>query len=106
MDQFDGLRSSGYLARAHDPPPSNTVIWRGWSRLMDIKFGAMLSNLTCGQSEGTPDAYRDSLASRMKEQRLESFNIAIIRRLQEKFTSQPQAHHMRIPVMLSNKAAL
>ena len=24
----------GYLARAHDPPPGNTVMWRGWSRLM------------------------------------------------------------------------
>jgi hypothetical protein len=35
----------GYLARAHDPPPGNIVIWRGWSRLVDIKMGA---NLNCG----------------------------------------------------------
>jgi len=35
----------GYLARAHDPPPGNIVIWRGWSRLADIKIGA---SLTCG----------------------------------------------------------
>ena len=33
-------RLGGYLARAHDPPPGNIVIWRGWSRLMDIKIGA------------------------------------------------------------------
>lgn len=35
----------GYLARAHDPPPGNLVMWRGWSRLIDIKIGA---NLSCG----------------------------------------------------------
>jgi hypothetical protein len=35
----------GYLARAHDPPPGNIVMWRGWSRLIDIKIGA---SLTCG----------------------------------------------------------
>lgn len=32
----------GYLARKHDPPPGNTVIWRGWTRLMDIMLGATL----------------------------------------------------------------
>ena len=32
----------GYLARASDPPPGNTVMWRGLSRLTDIKLGAML----------------------------------------------------------------
>ena len=32
----------GYLARAHDRPPGNTVMWRGWSRLMDIMLGADL----------------------------------------------------------------
>lgn len=32
----------GYLARAHDPPPGNIVMWRGWSRLIDIKIGASL----------------------------------------------------------------
>ena len=29
----------GYLARAHDPPPGNTVMWRGLSRLSDIRIG-------------------------------------------------------------------
>ena len=32
-------RLGGYLARAHDPPPGNTVIWRGMSRLADIELG-------------------------------------------------------------------
>jgi hypothetical protein len=32
----------GYLARAHDPPPGNTVIWRGLSRLTDIELGIMI----------------------------------------------------------------
>lgn len=35
-------RLGGYLARAHDPPPGNTVIWRGMSRLTDIEFGFLL----------------------------------------------------------------
>jgi hypothetical protein len=26
----------GYLARTRDPPPGNTVIWRGLQRLHDI----------------------------------------------------------------------
>lgn len=26
----------GYLARAQDPQPGNTVVWRGMSRLTDI----------------------------------------------------------------------
>ena len=34
-------RLGGYLARANDPPPGNTVIWRGLSRLTDIELGAM-----------------------------------------------------------------
>jgi hypothetical protein len=29
----------GYLARASDPPPGNTVIWHGLRRLIDIQFG-------------------------------------------------------------------
>ena len=33
-------RLGGYLARASDPPPGNTVMWRGLSRLTDIKLGA------------------------------------------------------------------
>jgi hypothetical protein len=30
----------GYLARANDPPPGKTVMWRGLSRLTDIALGA------------------------------------------------------------------
>ena len=32
----------GYLARASDPPPGATVMWRGLSRLTDIALGVML----------------------------------------------------------------
>ena len=32
-------RLAGYLNRASDPPPGNTVIWRGMSRLIDIEIG-------------------------------------------------------------------
>lgn len=32
-------RLGGYLARASDPPPGNTVMWRGLSRLTDIELG-------------------------------------------------------------------
>lgn len=35
-------RLGGYLARAHDPPPGNTVVWRGMSRLTDIELGIMI----------------------------------------------------------------
>ena len=35
-------RLGGYLARAHDPPPGNTVIWRGMLRLIDIELGIMI----------------------------------------------------------------
>src|SRR3954471_12522965 len=35
-------------ARASDPPPGNTVMWRGWSRLMDIKLGAAIAGAACG----------------------------------------------------------
>lgn len=42
-------RLGGYLARAHDRPPGNTVIWRGLSRLTDIELGIMIGvQLTCG----------------------------------------------------------
>ena len=37
-------RLGGYLARSHDPPPGNMIMWRGWSRLMDIQFGAELAS--------------------------------------------------------------
>ncbi len=29
----------GYLARAHDPPPGNIVMWRGMARLSEIQIG-------------------------------------------------------------------
>jgi hypothetical protein len=32
----------GYLARTHDPPPGNKVVWRGLSRLTDIALGAIV----------------------------------------------------------------
>jgi len=35
-------RLGGYLARKHDGPPGNLVMWRGLSRLVDIKLGATL----------------------------------------------------------------
>jgi hypothetical protein len=42
-------RLGGYLARASDPPPGNTVIWRGLSRLTDIGIGVEIqSNGKCG----------------------------------------------------------
>jgi Transposase DNA-binding/Transposase Tn5 dimerisation domain len=33
-------RLGGYLARGSDPPPGNIVMWRGLSRLHDIRLGA------------------------------------------------------------------
>lgn len=39
-------RLGGYLARRSDPPPGNTVVWRGLRRLVDIQIGAELA--TCG----------------------------------------------------------
>lgn len=35
-------RLGGYLDRAHDPPPGNTVVWRGMARLTDIAIGFQL----------------------------------------------------------------
>jgi hypothetical protein len=37
-------RLGGYLARGNDPPPGNTVMWRGLSRLTDIQLGVSLAN--------------------------------------------------------------
>ena len=37
-------RLGGYLARSRDPPPGNTVMWRGLSRLSDIALGARLAD--------------------------------------------------------------
>jgi hypothetical protein len=36
-------RLGGYLARASDPPPGNTVMWRGVCRLTDIHLGFLLA---------------------------------------------------------------
>ena len=38
----------GYLARTKDPPPGNTVMWRGLSRLTDINLGFMLARASDG----------------------------------------------------------
>src|SRR5476651_2017173 len=38
-------RLGGYLARAADPPPGNMVVWRGLSRLTDIKLGAEIAGV-------------------------------------------------------------
>ena len=35
-------RLGGFLVRAKDPPPGNTVMWRGLSRLNDITLSATL----------------------------------------------------------------
>jgi hypothetical protein len=37
-------RLGGYVNRAGDPPPGNTVIWRGLSRLTDIEIGYLLGS--------------------------------------------------------------
>src|SRR5258708_6028620 len=53
-------RLGGYLARAHDPPPGNTVIWRGLSRLTDIELGIMIGVQLVGNLQpvdSQPDAY-------------------------------------------------
>jgi hypothetical protein len=39
----------GYLARSHDPPPGNTVIWRGLSRLTEIELGFELALESVGK---------------------------------------------------------
>ncbi len=36
-------RLGGYLDRTRDPPPGNTVLWRGMARLTDIHFGFSLA---------------------------------------------------------------
>jgi hypothetical protein len=35
-------RLGGYLARRGDPPPGNQIVWRGWSRLTDLRLGAAI----------------------------------------------------------------
>lgn len=40
-------RLGGYLARTHDPPPGNLVIWRGMRRLGDLLLGMQMAK-SCG----------------------------------------------------------
>ncbi|MFS1523339.1 hypothetical protein ACL7TT_04380 [Microbulbifer sp. 2304DJ12-6] len=43
-DYIDRLaRWGGYLARASDPPPGNTVIWRGMNKLYELRAGFELA---------------------------------------------------------------
>lgn len=44
-------RLGGYLARTHDPPPGNAVIWRGMNRLTDIELGFALGAQIVGNSK-------------------------------------------------------
>ena len=39
----------GYLARKGDPPPGNTVMWRGLTRLTDIVFGMQMAAELAGR---------------------------------------------------------
>jgi hypothetical protein len=41
-------RLGGYLARTKDPPPGNTVMWRGLTRLTDIQLGFILGTQLVG----------------------------------------------------------
>lgn len=41
-------RLGGYLARSKDPPPGNTVMWRGLTRLTDIQLGFILGTQLVG----------------------------------------------------------
>jgi hypothetical protein len=41
-------RLGGYLARKGDPPPGNTVMWRGLTRLTDIVLGMQLAQEVMG----------------------------------------------------------
>jgi DDE family transposase len=41
-------RLGGWLARTHDPPPGIAIMWRGWSRLMDLTLGASVMRPGCG----------------------------------------------------------
>ncbi|MGL4232761.1 MAG: IS4 family transposase [Casimicrobium sp.] len=42
------MQLGGYLARTRDPPPGNTVIWRGLQRLHDIALGFTLKERLVG----------------------------------------------------------
>src|ERR1700761_3234452 len=51
-------RLGGYLARTHDPPPGNMVIWRGLSRLTDIQLGFLLGAQLVGIESKTGRLHR------------------------------------------------
>jgi hypothetical protein len=38
----------GYLARAHDSPPGNLILWRGLARLTDIQLGFLIAKEIVG----------------------------------------------------------
>jgi hypothetical protein len=42
-------RLGGYLARAHDPPPGNLILWRGLARLTDIQIGFLIAQEIVGK---------------------------------------------------------
>ncbi|MDR3489679.1 MAG: winged helix-turn-helix transcriptional regulator [Bradyrhizobium sp.] len=42
-EEYRAVHAGGYLARAKDPPPGNTVMWRGMTRLADIRLGIELA---------------------------------------------------------------
>jgi len=68
-------RLGGYLARATDPPPGNTVMWRGMSRLTDIEIGFQLGAQHVGNCK---DAGVLTLSSHLKSIdmfRLEQMNL-------------------------------
>jgi hypothetical protein len=44
-------RLGSHLARANDPLPDNTVMWRGLSRLTDIESAAIIGAQNCGVIE-------------------------------------------------------
>ena len=50
-------RLGGYLTLAHDPPPGNTVMWRGPSRLTDFALRRRRRSRICGQLKGLPEGY-------------------------------------------------
>lgn len=39
----------GYLARVHDPPPGNLILWRGLARLTDIQIGFLIAQEIVGK---------------------------------------------------------
>ena len=41
-------RLGGYLGRKRDGPPGNMVMWRGLSRLADIRLGMEIARLNYG----------------------------------------------------------